>query len=346
MSEVNVSTTSLVAALSAESYPLCASSRRYPPRPVSRPGRTVAAGAAAAGLAGAAIAWRALWQEPRSERVRELELELPACPAALDGLRVALVSDLHAGAPHMGEERIAGVVASVCDQRPDLVLLLGDYVDEDVHFGSAVAPEAVAGRLGALEAPRGVLAVLGNHDWRHDGRRVAAALRKAGIGLLENDAVRAGADLWVAGVADSRHRRPDVAAALRAVPDGAAAILMSHDPDLFPQVPPRVALTVSGHLHGGQVGVPLIRRPFLPSRFGERYARGHKVEGGRHLFVTAGLGTTGWPVRLLAQPEIVVLRLRPAAAPPREPGARPRRGRAPIPAAGRPRSSAPAPRSG
>src|SRR4051794_5836652 len=163
MSEVNVSTTSSVAAMSAESYPLCASSRRYPPRPVSRPGRTVAAGAAAAGLAGAAIAWRALWQEPRSERVRELELELPAWPAALDGLRVALVSDLHAGAPHMGEERIAGVVASVCDQRPDLVLLLGDYVDEDVHFGSAVAPEAGARRPRAPQAPPRGLAGLRNH---------------------------------------------------------------------------------------------------------------------------------------------------------------------------------------
>jgi uncharacterized protein len=307
--------------------------------------RAVAAGAAAAGLAAAGVVWRGLWQEPRTERVRDLELSLPAWPASLDGLRVALVSDLHAGAPHVGEERIERVVGAVREQRPDLVLLLGDYVDYDVRFGSAVAPEAVAGRLGALDAPFGVLAVLGNHDWRHDGPRVAAALRGAGIRLLENEAVRAGDHLWVAGVADTRHRRPDVDAALGEVPDGAPVVLMSHDPDLFPRVPARVALTVAGHLHGGQVGVPLVRRPFLPSRFGERYARGHKVEGGRHLFVTSGLGTTGWPVRLLAPPEIVVLRLRPAGASPRGPGARPRRGRAPSRAAGRPPSSAPAPRS-
>jgi uncharacterized protein len=312
---------------------------------MQRPGRAVAAGAAVAGLAAAGIAWRGLWREPRGERLRELELELPAWPAALAGLRVALLSDLHAGAPHVGEERIERVVATVAEQRPDLVLLLGDYIDYDVRFGSAVAPEAVAERLGALDAPLGVLAVLGNHDWRHDGPRVGAALRAAGIPVLENEAVRAGDTLWVAGVADSRHRNPEVAEALRGVPAGAPAILMSHDPDLFPQVPSRVALTVSGHLHGGQVGVPLLRRPFLPSRFGERYARGHKVEGGRHLFVTSGLGTTGWPVRLLAPPEIVVLRLSPAAAPPRGPGARPRRGRAPSRAAGRPPSSAPAPRS-
>src|SRR3954462_14816039 len=195
-----------------ESYPLCRSSRRSPPRRVSRPGRiAAAAGAAAAGLAAAGIARRGLWPGPRSERRGGAELGLPAWPAALDGLRVALVSDLHAGAPHMGEERIARVVASVRDQRPDLVLLLGASVADEVHFGSAVSPEAVAGRLAALEAPRGVLAVLGNHDWRHDGPRVAGALRAAGIPVLENDAVRAGEGLWVAGVADSRHRRPDVA---------------------------------------------------------------------------------------------------------------------------------------
>src|SRR4051794_11833777 len=123
----------------------------------------VAFGAAAAGLAAAGIAWRGLWQEPRGERLRDLELALPAWPASLDGLRVALVSDLHAGAPHMGEERIERVVASVRDQRPDLVLLLGDYVDYDVHFGSAVAPEAGARRPRAPQAPPRGLAGLRNH---------------------------------------------------------------------------------------------------------------------------------------------------------------------------------------
>jgi uncharacterized protein len=310
-----------------------------------RPGRAATAGAAVAGVAAAAVAWRGLWQEPRSERLREIDLELPEWPAALDGLRVALISDLHAGAPHVGEERIERVVATVDGQRPDLVLLLGDYIDLDVPFGSPVTPEAVAERLGTLQAPLGVFAVLGNHDWRHDGPRVAAALSDVGIPVLENGALAAGNTLWVAGTADTRHRRPELDAALRDVPAGAPVILMSHDPDLFPRVPARVALTVSGHLHGGQVGVPLIRRPFLPSRFGERYARGHKVEGGRHLFVSAGLGTTGWPVRLLAPPEIVVLRLRPEGAPPRAPDARPRRARARSRAAGRPPSRASAPRS-
>jgi predicted MPP superfamily phosphohydrolase len=279
---------------------------------MQRPGRAATASAAAAGLAVGGIAWRALWYEPRNGRVRERELALERWPAALDGLRVALVSDLHAGAPHVGEERIERVVAAVNARRPDLVLLLGDYVDPTVRFGSTVAPGAVAERLAKLRAPRGVVAVLGNHDWHNDGPGVRAALRAAGIPVLENEAVRAG-DLWVAGVEDMRYRTPDVEEALRAVPDGEPVLLLSHDPDLFPRVPDRVALTVSGHLHGGQVGVPLVRRPFIPSRFGERYARGHVVEDGRHLYVTAGLGTTGWPVRLLAPPEVVILRLTAAS---------------------------------
>ena len=279
---------------------------------MQRPGRAATASAAAAGLAAGAVAWRALWQEPRSSRVRERELTLERWPAALDGLRVALVSDLHAGAPHVGEERIERVVAAVNARRPDLVLLLGDYIDPEVRFGSAVAPAAVAERLAALRAPLGVVAVLGNHDWHNDGPGMRAALRAAGIPVLENAALRAG-ELWVAGVEDTRYRNPDVEKALRAVPDGAPVILLSHDPDLFPRVPNRVALTVSGHLHGGQVGLPLVRRPFIPSRYGERYARGHVVEDARQLYVTTGFGTTGWPVRLLAPPEVVILRLTGAA---------------------------------
>jgi predicted MPP superfamily phosphohydrolase len=302
------------------------------------------AGAAATALA-AAVAWRALWHEPRSDRIRERELRLPRWPAELDGLRVALVSDLHTGAPHVDAERVEHLVAAVDARAPDLVLLLGDFVDRNVRGASPVAPEAVAERLGALRAPLGTIAVLGNHDWLNDGERIAGALRAAGIRVLENEVADLGR-LHVAGVADARMRDPDVAGTLRAVPDAAPVLLLSHDPDLFPRVPDRVALTVSGHTHGGQVAVPVLRRRVIPSRYGERYARGHIVEDGRHLYVTAGFGTSGWPVRLLAPPEVVILELRPEGARPRGPDARPRRGPGRIRAGGRPPWRAPARRSG
>ena len=91
--------------------------------------------------------------------------------------------------------------------------------------------------------------------------------------------------------------------------------VLSHDPDMFPEVPPWVALTLAGHTHGGQVAIPLLRRPMLPSQFGERYARGHIQEDGKHMVVSSGVGTSGLPIRLFAPPEVLVLTLRASATP-------------------------------
>jgi predicted MPP superfamily phosphohydrolase len=270
--------------------------------------RTVAAVAAAA-----ALAWVA-WIEPRRLVTVRRTIELPGWP--LDGLRLGLLSDIHAGALHAGPKAIARAVARLNDEAPDVTLLLGDYIDAHPLWGGRVPPDDIARELGALRGP--VFAVLGNHDWKQDGDRMWRALEDAGIEVLENRATRAG-ELWVAGLADMRLRRPDLPTALAGVPPEAPVILLAHDPDVFPYVPDRVALTLSGHLHGGQVAIPLLRRPALPSRYGERYARGHIVEDDRHLYVSSGLGTSGLPVRFLAPPEVVVLELRTrtaAAGPP------------------------------
>lgn len=270
----------------------------------------------AVALAGATtatgLAYWALWHEPRRGVVRHRTLTLPRWPAALDGLRVAVISDLHAGAPHVDEARVAAVVARANREAPDLVALLGDFVDEEVAGAIPVAPEAVARALGALRAPLGVVAVLGNHDWRTGGERVARALRANAITVLENDATalatRAGT-LWIAGVADATERRANVGAALRDIGEHEPVILLTHHPDVFMRVPERVVLTLAGHTHGGQVAIPFLRRAVIPSRFGERFADGHVVEGGRHLMITSGVGTSGWPIRFLAPPEILVVTL-------------------------------------
>ena len=269
----------------------------------------------AAALAGASVAARALWFEPRRIVVRELDLGLPRWPAPLDGLKVAMVSDLHAGGPHIDLDRVERVADVVAGLRPDLFALLGDYLDPEVTFGGRIEPEPIAERLGRVRPPLGSVAVLGNHDWADDGPRVADALRTAGVRVLENDAVRLARvpeELWVAGLADATTRRPDVDGALAGVPDGAAVVLLSHDPDVFPRVPGRVALTLSGHTHGGQVDVPLVKRSWIPSRFGERYAGGHVVEDGRHLVISRGIGNSRLPVRLGVPPEVVLMTLRRA----------------------------------
>ena len=266
-----------------------------------------------AGLAAAAalLAWSA-WFAPRRVVVRRRTLRLPHWPSELAGLRVAVLADLHAGAPHVDEAKVARLVRGINRVRPDLVALLGDYVDPTVAFGTRVAPEAVAAALGRLRAPLGVVAVLGNHDWIHVGERMGRCLRDAGLTVLENDAVAVAPGLWVAGVGAESERRADPYAALAAVPGDDAVLLLSHNPDTFVRVPDRVALTLAGHTHAGQVALPYVRASYIPSRFGERFARGHLVEGGRHLFVSAGVGTSRLPIRFLAPPEIVVLRLEPA----------------------------------
>jgi predicted MPP superfamily phosphohydrolase len=266
---------------------------------------------AIAALAAAGVVW-AGWIEPRRLVTVRRTLELPRWPSSLDGVRLGLLSDVHGGAPHAGAEAIGRAVERLNEEGPDVILLLGDYIDAHPVWGGRLPPEDIARELGALRAPLGVFAVLGNHDWRQAGDDMWRALTGAGIEVLENRSARAG-DFHVAGLADLRCRRPDLPTALAGIPAEAPVVLLSHDPDVFPFVPDRVALTLSGHLHGGQVAIPVLRRPALPSRYGERYARGHIVEEDRHLYVSSGLGTSGLPVRFLAPPEVVILELRGAA---------------------------------
>jgi predicted MPP superfamily phosphohydrolase len=266
-------------------------------------------------VAGAALAAWAGWIEPRRLVLRRETLRLPGWPAALDGLRAAVIADVHGGVPHMGRTEIARAVARLAAESPDILLLAGDYVDASPLWGGRLAPEVIAGELGALRPRLGSYAVLGNHDWRRAPDRMWTALEAAGITVLENRAVPVdapGGRLWVAGLADMRNRRPSVRAALRDVPDDPAepVLLLSHDPDMHPAVPARVALTLSGHVHGGQVRIPLLRRLVIPSYYGERYARRHHDDDGRRLYVSSGLGTSGMPVRLLVPPEVVLLELR------------------------------------
>jgi predicted MPP superfamily phosphohydrolase len=280
-----------------------------PARRGGRGQRRLGAAALAVAAAAAAVAHRAAWHEPRSLVCPEVPLALPRWPAGLNGLRVALVTDLHAGAGHSTPARVAEIVDAVIGLDADLHLLLGDFLDSTPLGDGRARVRDVARELARL--PNAV-AVLGNHDWRAAGPAMGWALRDAGVRVLENDALPIRDGLWVAGLACTRYRFPDTAAALREVPGDAAVLLAVHDPDYFPYVPERFVLTVSGHLHGGQVNLPLLRRSVLPTRFGERYIAGHVVERGRHLYVSAGLGTAGLPLRLRRPPEVPVLRLNAA----------------------------------
>jgi hypothetical protein len=252
--------------------------------------------------AGALAAW-ALVVEPRRLVVRRRTLEIEGWPRPLT---IALVSDLHAGAPQVQDRRVKRVVARATGLRPDLFALLGDYVDPEHHLATRVPPHVVAARLRRLEAPLGTFAVLGNHDWQGEGDFMPRALRAAGIRVLEDEALELEPGLWLAGLGDVRTRGADVPGALAAVPAGAAAIVLSHDPDAFRALPPdRPALMVSGHTHGGQINLPWLRDRVAPTAHG--YLAGVHRRARAYLYVTSGVGTSGWPVRLVRPPELVLL---------------------------------------
>ena len=243
-------------------------------------------------------------------RVQERDIPVEGLPAAFEGFRIAQISDLHCG-PFASGPRVAGWIAAVNRLRPDLVAVTGDLIAS----GDAFVP-VVASALGQLRAPHGVFACMGNHDYFGDGEAMAQALASEGLTVLRNRGVevpRDGARLFVAGVDDTWTGRHDVARAMADRPAGVPAVLLAHDPALFPEAAAHgVDLTLSGHTHGGQLGLPLFARKVNLARIITRYTSGFYREGSASLYVNRGLGTTGPPVRLGVSPELAVLTLRRA----------------------------------
>jgi predicted MPP superfamily phosphohydrolase len=252
-----------------------------------------------------ALIW-AFGIEPGMLVVHHRRMELPGWRS---DLRMAVLGDLHVGSPHVGLDKLRHIVEVTNAENPEIVVLLGDYViggPSGIRGGNFVEPEQIADELKKLHAPLGVYAVLGNHDWWYDGEHVWKALTDAGIQVLENRAVHVG-PIWLGGIADRWTREPDIAGTLGQVTTDDPVVLMTHNPDIFPEVPARVNLTLAAHTHGGQVNLPLFGVLITTSKLG--YNAGEFVEQGRHLFVTTGIGTSILPVRFRVPPEIVILTL-------------------------------------
>ncbi|MCB1546131.1 MAG: metallophosphoesterase [Rhodoblastus sp.] len=287
--------------------------------------------AAGALVGGAGVAAYGLVGEPFFRpRTTRYAFTPPGWPPGLR-LRLAIVADLHACDPWMRGDRVAAIVDQTNDSGADCILLLGDYIATH-RFQVPIPLVEWTRELARLRAPLGVHAVLGNHDWwndpiavkRGDGLPVVGlAMQDAGLRLYQNDALRLekdGRPFWIAGLGDQiafipvrgwrapRYGIDDLPATLALARDDAPLILMAHEPDIFPTVPGRVAVTISGHTHGGQLNL-FGWRPVVPSRYGQRYAYGHKVEDGRNIVVSGGLGASIVPMRIGSPPEIVTIDL-------------------------------------
>jgi uncharacterized protein len=277
----------------------------------------------AAGLVGLSTASTAVYAsavEPKGLVVTRYAPAPRGWPAGRR-LTITVIADLHAGGPNMLLPHVRHVVDTANALQSDLIVLLGDFTAWYEFPTESVPPALWSAELARLKAPLGVWAILGNHDWWHRLRIVRSALADAKIPVLENDAVLLGGDgqkFWLAGIGDQLahplgHGRfrgvDDLPGTLAQIRSDDPVVLLVHEPDIFPRVPARVALTFAGHTHGGQIRLPLVWPLFVPSKFGARYAYGHVVENDRHLIVSGGLGTSIIPARLGVPPEIVHVQL-------------------------------------
>jgi len=269
----------------------------------------------------------ALRIEPHWIEVTRPTLPIAGLPGALDGLTIAQLSDLHAGLAE--RESIRLLVERVNALAPDLIVLTGDYL-KDPRRDAALLTEDLA----ALSAPYGVYAVLGNHDVWKGAERAAGDLRRGGITVLRDEATCvevAGECLWLVGIEDgafsgwstrSLHiedltprwaeRVALLEALLAGLPPGDPRILLVHNPDFAEGLDPEAArldLTLSGHTHGGQVRLPLVGAPVLPSVMGQKYVGGWAEGPAGPVYVNRGIGSNILNVRLNARPEITLLTL-------------------------------------
>lgn len=237
----------------------------------------------------------------RRVRVIHDRVVVPHWPADRSSLRIAFISDLHAGPtthPSLYDEAFAHLAAA----RADVVLLGGDYVFLHAHY-----IDRIAVRLRELRAPLGIYAVMGNHDLWADDAAIAEALAGAGARVLVNERVELAPGVALFGVDDpwtgSQPARPlfDVADRVRIVLVHAPEMMMHLGDEPFD-------LALCGHTHGGHVALPGEIPILVPGPLSRRYAHGrHDVGGGRTLYVSRGIGGTEVALRTFADPDILVL---------------------------------------
>lgn len=246
------------------------------------------------------LAWKTVSLSPSGWAERE------------SNLHVAVLADLHLGSHTDDCDRLIKIVSKINQRRPDLVLLLGDYVNMQPFGGGRIPPSVIAAILEPLEAPLGIHAVLGNHDYSYGKDRITGALGQAGINVLENSACMiecSKGDFMLYGVADASQGTSALPGLLNAQVPGLPGIIMAHDPASFAEVPDGPYLTVSGHTHGGQIRAPRIGALINSSAAPLRWTSGHVVENGRHLYVSSGIGTSLLPVRIGCPPEVNFIHL-------------------------------------
>jgi len=257
------------------------------------------------------ISWPYSRALERDLAVSEASINLEGLDDALAGLKLLLVSDFHAG-PFLAPDALQRTFGRLMTLEPDLILLAGDFATVRLE---EVEPTLSAYR--GLSAPLGVYGVLGNHDhYTGQPEALVQMLETTGIRFLQNRSVMLETGegrLWLAGVDDLLCGDARLDDAMEGWADGTPSLLLSHNPDVFPEAVDRnVSLVLAGHTHGGQWRLPGLPVLVRMSRY--RLDEGHYKAGNSQLVVSRGLGATGFPFRIGCPPEAVLLTLQPSRA--------------------------------
>jgi uncharacterized protein len=264
--------------------------------------------------------------EPRCVQIRRLRLPIPRLPGALNGLTVAHLTDLHRSRV-VSAEFLAKCIDMANALLPDIIVFTGDYLTHDDHsgflgkflFGERLPPTELTRQCAACmsraRARHGVFASLGNHDNWFDANVVTKIVESVGIPVLRNasQTVRInGEPLAIVGLGDLWTEGVDMTRAFRNV-DSPVPVVLMHNPDSFEHWSREGShLILAGHTHGGQVNIPFIGPPIVPSRYGQKYAHGLFERGHAHMYVNSGLGMIPPPVRFNCPPEIALFHLQKA----------------------------------
>lgn len=265
-------------------------------------------GAAILGAGMVAGGYASFWEPGQLDMIR-LSFRCPRLPAAFDGIRIALFSDLHLGF-YSRKSVIAKLAEAIEGESPDLVLFTGDAVDSEAEALREYLP-----LLASMNGKLGKFAILGNHDYMIHPDLVADMLKIAGFQVLRNGNAlveRLGAKIAIVGLEDGLKGFPDPDEGLRGIPNGLFTLLMMHEPDYADTASAYpFDMQLSGHSHGGQVRFPLIGAMLTPPG-AKRYVMGTYAVGERAmpLYVNRGIGETHLPIRFLCTPELTVITLR------------------------------------
>lgn len=267
-------------------------------------------------LLGVALIGKGYWNATRDPVVRKATVAVAGWPEGQAPIKVLLLSDTHVAGPDMPPERLGRIVAELNALKPDMVLIAGDLVSEKRLATHIYSAAEVVAPLGELRAPLGVVVSPGNHDHWFEPDALRAALEKQGLRVLQNEAVKLG-PLIVGGVDDDYSGHDDVPKTIAAMDalDPGVPVILSHSPDIVPDLPRPVAAVFAGHTHCGQIRFPVIGALSYVSRYGDRFACGDIRDGKQRVFVGAGLGTSILPLRFNTPPDVWLLTLGPVKAP-------------------------------